>query len=50
MYCPYFECVNRKDCIEVECDTLECNRYGCNNCEYVCEKTCPGIESKKNKS
>lgn len=47
MYCPYFDCVNARECTEIECDTLECKFYGCHYCEMVCNSTCPGIEMKK---
>lgn len=46
-YCPYFECSHIEECTEIECNTLECEFYGCNNCLMVCESTCPGIEMKR---
>ena len=49
MYCPYFECVHKKECAERECDTLECEFYGCNSCEMICYPTCPGIEMQRRK-
>lgn len=40
-YCQWFKCVFEKECLnEVkilagECDTLDCENYGCNSCGHV---------------